>query len=516
LDHETEGIGKPLITLEGVTLRKGHAMLLPDTSWEIRTGQNWAILGPNGSGKSILARAVKGDVPYVRGKMTRHVPEAAGERIGYLSFELQEEILLREERFEEARFFSGNKGHALTAGEILGLDSEDRAAMDRFEDIMEVRPLLGRSLRALSNGEIRKILITRALLLSPRLLILDEPFAGLDVLSRKSLAGAITELMAKGTQMLLVTQRLEEIIPGISHVLLIRGGRVAQAGKRDEVMTPAAMKPFSQVGMSLPALSRPIPATGTTKETSADLLVEMKNITVAYGDLTVLNNLTWTVRSGEKWAVVGPNGSGKSTLLALITGDNLQVYANEVRLFGKKRGEGESIWDIKRRIGLVSPELQLQYRQPVDVRETVLSGFFDSIGLYRKATGEQTALADQWLACIGMDNRAERPFNRLSYGEKRLVLVARAMVKSPELLILDEPCQGLDRSNREMVLALMEGIGQQTTTGLIYVTHHETEMIPCIQHVLKLGKQGGKDRPWTLSKRKQASGRLNREESIPG
>lgn len=489
MEQVTKGIGIPLITMEGVTLRKGHSMLLPDTFWEIRTGQNWAILGANGSGKSVLARAVKGDVPYVRGKLIRHAPEAAGENIGYLSFELQEEILMREERLEEARFFSGNKGHALTAGETLGLDIEDKAATDRLDDIMEVRPLLGRSLRALSNGEIRKLLITRALLRSPKLLILDEPFAGLDVASRKSLAEAITELMARGTQIVLITQRLEEVIPGISHVALIRDGRVAHAGRREEVMTPEAMKPFSKTATSLPALPRPIPAAMPPEAPPADILVEMKSIHVAYGEITVLDNLTWTVRRGEKWAVVGPNGSGKSTLLSLITGENLQVYANDVSLFGKKRGQGHSIWDVRRRLGLVSPELQLQYRHSVSVREVVLSGIFDSIGLYRKASAEQTALADEWLACIGMADRAQRPFNHLSYGEKRLALVARAMVKSPELLILDEPCQGLDRSNREMVLALMEGIGEMASTGMIYVTHHETEMIPCIQHVLTLGKE---------------------------
>jgi molybdate transport system ATP-binding protein len=213
----------------------------------------------------------------------------------------------------------------------------------------------------------------------------------------------------------------------------------------------------------------------------------MRNVHVAFGEVVVLDRLNWSVRRGENWAVVGPNGSGKTTLLALITGDNLQVYANEVRLFGHKRGGGESIWEIRRRIGLVSPELQLRYRKPVDVREVLLSGLFDSIGLYRKVDAEQKALADSWLACIGMEDRADKPFNQLSYGEKRLVLVARAMIKSPELLILDEPCQGLDPSNRDMVLALMEEIGRRHVTAMIYVTHHETEMIPCIQHVLDLG-----------------------------
>jgi molybdate transport system ATP-binding protein len=213
----------------------------------------------------------------------------------------------------------------------------------------------------------------------------------------------------------------------------------------------------------------------------------MKNVRVAFGDRVVLRDLNWTVRRGENWAVVGPNGSGKTTLLGLITGENLQVYANEVSLFGKKRGEGESIWEIRRRIGFVSPELQFRYRRQVSVREAVLSGLFDSIGLYRKPDLRQEALADRWLESLGMEAMGERQFQRLSYGEKRLALIVRAMVKSPDLLVLDEPCQGLDRDNRERALRLMEEIGRRGETALLYVTHREEEMIPCIGRVLRLG-----------------------------
>jgi len=484
-----DGKNELLIKLERVTLRIGSEMLLPGTSWEIRTGENWAILGPNGSGKSALARAVKGDVPHVRGKLTRHGPDAQGERIGYVSFELQEQILLREDRLEEARFFSGKRGNALTAGELLLENDGNRAVLDRLVDTLKLRPLLGHGIRTLSNGEIRKLLIARALLPSPKILILDDPFVGLDDGSRKLLASSITKLMGQGTQVILVTHRIEEIIPGISHLIVIRNGRVAHAGTRGRIMTPARMKPLSGRGNPLPERPLPNSVGHTTSEPLADPLVEMKHVHVAYGELVVLHGLNWTVRRGEHWAVVGPNGSGKTTLIGLITGENLQVYANEVFLFGKRRGEGESVWDVKRRIGLVSPELQLQYRRPVPVRDVVLSGFFDSIGLYRRPDPKQEALADQWLEYLGMAKIAERTFNRLSYGEKRLVLIVRAMVKTPELLILDEPCQGLDRSNREMVLALMENIGKGTSTGLIYITHHKEEMIPCISHVLKLGKE---------------------------
>jgi molybdate transport system ATP-binding protein len=468
-------------------------MLLPGTSWEIRRGENWAILGPNGSGKSALVRAVKGDIPHVRGRLIRHDPEAEGKRIGYLSFELQEEILTREELRDEERSFSG-RGHELTAGELLGEKNANPAALARLADTLEFRPLLGRGFRSLSNGEIRKLLIARALLPSPKLLILDDPFAGLDAGSRPSLAAAVTKLMREGTQIILVAQRPEEVIPGITHVLMIRNGRVALAGRREDVLTPARVRRFAGKGItdkmrSLPEIRLRLPDVRNAAPLPGEPLVEMTNIRVAYGDNVVLDGLNWTVRRGENWAVVGPNGSGKSTLMSLITGDNLQVYANEVRLFGRQRGGGESIWEIRQRIGVVSPELQLRYRKPVCVREVVLSGFFDSIGLYRRPDREQEAIADGWLVILGMADRAERLFTRLSYGEKRLALIARAMVKSPELLILDEPCQGLDRANREMVLAVMEGIGEQTATGLLYITHHEEEMIPCIGHTLRLEKK---------------------------
>jgi len=493
LEQRMEEKGKPLITLDGVSLRMGSTLLLPGTSWVIREGENWVILGSNGSGKSALARAIKGDVPHVRGKLIRHDPEATGTRIGYVAFELQEEILLREDRQEEARFFGGNKGHALTAGEMLRRDDGNRAVFDRLVKLLGLHPLLEHGLRTLSNGEFRKILIARALLRSPKLLILDDPFAGLDVGSREFLEQTVTDLMNHGTQMILVTQRIEEVIAGISHVLLIQDGRVAQTGRRSAVITPERMTSFRSDGnpsLETRLQAPPLPAERTATDTTTDLLVEMKHVAVAYGDLVVFEHLDWTVRRGENWAVVGPNGSGKTTLLGMITGDNLQAYANEIYLFGKKRGEGESIWDIRRRLGVVSPELQLQYRYPIPAREVILSGFFDSIGLYRTATKAQGDLADQWLEFLGMQDRAQRPFNRLSYGEKRLMLIARAMVKSPELLILDEPCQGLDRSNREMILTLMQSIGSGGSTGLIYITHHQEELIPCISHVLKLQKAG--------------------------
>jgi molybdate transport system ATP-binding protein len=216
----------------------------------------------------------------------------------------------------------------------------------------------------------------------------------------------------------------------------------------------------------------------------------MKDVTVRYDHVTVLESLNWTVRQGENWAVVGPNGAGKSTLLNLITGDNLQAYANEIYLFGKRRGSGESLWEIKERIGVVSAELQVRYRKDLTAFDVVASGLFDSVGLYRRLAAGQSRRVRETMQRLGLSSLAARNYHQLSYGERRMVLIARALVKSPPLLILDEPCQGLDRANRALILAVIDRIGQKGRTSLIYVTHHEKEIPPSVHHILRLNRKG--------------------------
>ena len=218
----------------------------------------------------------------------------------------------------------------------------------------------------------------------------------------------------------------------------------------------------------------------------------MKNVTIRYEGTTVLEDVSWTVKTGENWAILGPNGCGKTTLLNLITGDHPQAYANEIYLFGKRRGSGESIWEIKRRTGLISSELQIRYRKPITAFEVVLSGFFDSVGLYRDYTTEQKETAEHWMEILGIADKSDRVFNHLSYGEQRMQLLARAMVKIPQILILDEPCQGLDRTNRRRILDAIEVVGHQSETNIIYVTHYPHEIPSCMTHLLQFekGRQG--------------------------
>ena len=225
------------------------------------------------------------------------------------------------------------------------------------------------------------------------------------------------------------------------------------------------------------------------KEPSAHLVTfRMEHVSIKYGSRTILKELDWEVKNGEKWALFGPNGAGKSTLLSLIYADNPQSYANTLYLFDRKRGSGESIWDIKKRIGYVSPEMHLFYMENVPTLNIVGSGFFDSIGLYRKCTEQQQKVALDWMHVFGIEELKDRSFLTLSSGEQRLALLARAFVKDPDLIILDEPLHGLDVSNKKKAAAIIEQFCARPGKTLIYVTHYPHELPASVDKHFRLVK----------------------------
>jgi molybdate transport system ATP-binding protein len=482
--------GSMVFKLDNITLRVRDTFLLPNTNWQIDKGQHWVILGPNGAGKTSLVKALTGEVPIVRG--TIYTPEPTQtNRFGNVSFEQHQRLIEREERRDESRFFSGDLNRATTVYEIL-LESCDASGdsaiiVEQIAADLMIQSLLEREIKVLSTGEMRKVQIARVLVNFPEILILDEPFDGLDEASRFDLSKIIDGLMDDNRTVILVTHRQREILPSISHVLALRDGRVIFRGKRQEILTPPRMEllyPSSfKTSFAMPSKGdhSQKPTTGTVGEH----LVSMKDVTVKYADTTVLDHVNWIIRTGENWAILGPNGCGKTTLLNLINGDNPQVYANEIFLFGKRRGSGESVWDIKRQIGIISSEIQIRYRKAITAFEVVLSGFFDSVGLYRDYTCEQKEIAEQWMDVFGIADKSDRVFNQLSYGEQRMQLLARAMVKVPRILIMDEPCQGLDRGNRQRVLDAIEIIGNQPKTNIVYVTHYPHEIPGCMTHLLQ-------------------------------
>ena len=472
---------KAVVRLTGATLRIRDKLILPDTNWQIDPGQHWAILGPNGAGKTTLVKALTGDVPVVRGAISYSQTLTAG----YVSFEQHQYLIAREERRDASRYFSGNLEDIHTVYETL-LDSDSSAIdVERVAARLQIEHLLERDIRVVSTGEMRKIQIARVLIQAPDILILDEPFDGLDRSSRGKLAPIIDGLMDDTRTVILVTHRQREIVPNISHVLAVSDGKVLFQGRREEVLTPAQMERLYPSVLP-PSFSFPAGKGGSAKadQTRPDVLVSMEDVRVQYSDTTILDGLNWTMKSGENWVILGPNGCGKTTLLNLVTADNPQAYANKIYLFGRRRGSGESIWEIKRRTGFVSSELQIRYRKPITAFEVVLSGFFDSVGLYRDFTAEQKETAEQWLEILGIADKSDRVFNQLSYGEQRMVLLARSLVKMPRILILDEPCQGLDRINRRLILDAIDVIGAHSQSSILYVTHYPDEIPDCMTHMM--------------------------------
>ena len=509
---------RPFITVENATLRLHDRVFLQNSSWQIHADEHWAILGPNGAGKSTFVRALWGGVPLRSGRILFNfaAPKTDAHRtptrdaIGYVSFEIHQTLMEYEERQEDLRAFASKTDGVTTVRDVIfsGVLADrtvtpvDEERCAGIASHLGIQPLLPQPITSLSTGEIRKALIARALMKSLQLLILDEPFDGLDEASRQSLAETIDHLMMDSMRVILVVHRLEEIVPNVTHVLLVKNGQLFMQGTKEEVLTSENISQLYGCQLHLEKSngryqvtygtegSRPIDTNLLCKESHQDLpdiLIEMKETTVQYDGRVILDKLNWVMKRGENWAILGPNGSGKSTILRLILGENLQGYANQMTLFGRRKGTGETLWEIKKHIGAVSSELQVQYRKKMSADDVIASGFYDSIGLYQYPTPEQKVIVDRWIQLLGIEDIAKESYHRLSYGQKRMILLARAMVKSPALLIVDEPCHGLDIPNRKRILDILERIGQTQTT-LLYVTNHKDEILNCVTHVMRIHK----------------------------
>jgi len=217
-----------------------------------------------------------------------------------------------------------------------------------------------------------------------------------------------------------------------------------------------------------------------------EVAVKMQKVQINYGSKTILHDFTWEVQKGERWAIKGPNGAGKSTLISLITADNPQAYSQDITLFDRKRGSGESIWDIKQKIGYVSPELHLYFKEGGSCFSVVASGLFDTQGLFKRMTEEQIKQVNHWMKVMGISHLKERSFLQISGGEQRMVLITRALVKNPELLILDEPCQGLDRVQTEHLKLVLDYLAENSEMTLLYVSHYDRDIPSCVNQVLEL------------------------------
>lgn len=442
-------------------LRTAHLTI---DNWHMQPGECWAVLGRNGSGKRYLAGLLCGTEAIETGTLAHDF-----RNIALLSFEQQQLFYEQELRNDDSDFID-RQDQGTTVAQLLGI-----TAIPEELRFLGLEKLLHRGYRQLSSGEARKALLAQALLQQPDLLILDEPFDSLDIQAKAQLAEFFQHLLADGkTTLLFLLNTLEEIFPWHSHLAFIDKGTLLATGTREELLADQAVLALLQFDAStLPAWPTPF-----TQLPPPSPLVELRSGHVSYGDSVIFKDIDLRIEPGAHTLITGPNGSGKSTLLGLITGDHPQCYGNELSIFGQRRGTGESIWELKRRIGIVSPGLHRDHRVPGSALDIVLSGFFDSIGLYEKVSATQTQHARHWLQLVGLAALAEIPFKQLSYGEQRLVLIARALVKQPALLILDEPTQGLDDVNRHRVMYFLEHLSTQTQTTIVMASHRLDEHLP--------------------------------------
>jgi ABC-type molybdenum transport system, ATPase component/photorepair protein PhrA len=456
----------PLLHIDQV--RSPHLSI---DSWQLLPGQCWVVLGRNGSGKHYLNQLLQGTLEEVSGTVSHSF-----KNVTVLSFERQQ-AFYEQQLKEDDSDFSEAPDTGRTVREILGIDD----AMPESLRFLGLEPLLDRGYRLLSSGEARKALLAQAVLSEPDFLILDEPFDSLDVTMRAQLA-AFFEQLSQRVCLLFLLNTQEDLFPWHTHVAVLEKGQLIAQGTREILAEPELQALLSFDASSLPPWPEPL-----RTEVPPDPLLQLVKGKVAYGDTVIFDGVDLLLNKGDHTLITGHNGAGKSTLLGLITGDHPQCYGNELYLFGVRRGSGETIWELKRHFGMVTPALHRDHRVPGSALEIVVSGFFDSIGLYETPSNSELQHARRWLALVGLESRANTPFKQLSYGEQRLVLIARALVKQPPLLILDEPTQGLDDINRHRVLYFLEHLATQKTSTIIMASHRRDEFLPLFKHHIHMG-----------------------------
>ncbi len=479
-------MSKPLISLTDIRCNLDRAHRFEGLSWQLGHGEQWAIVGRNGAGKTALSNLLGSRLAIASGQL-HYAPGFDPTRdIAYVGFELQKQLCDRDQRldiseFSAAAFDPGTTARqAILQGRPAPDDMEQQCRRYRLEALLET------GIRYLSSGEMRKVLLMRGLLQQPQLLILDDPLEGLDRVARPELARMLQDAIDAGQQVLLLTRHKRHLPRAITHILLLENLHAVASGPRPWVI---ATREWSDLFPPLPALpdALPPPAVGYAVYQPHRGLdpIAGHHLTATYQGKTVLRGVDLVLRQGEHLAIRGPNGCGKSTLLNLICGENHKAYGQQLKLYGRLRGSGETLWQVKALFGVVSNQVQAKYVGGWNALEVVISGFYHSVGLYRDAGASEGKTALAWLHALHLDDLANQPFATLSYGQQRLVLVARAMVTRPPILVLDEPCTGLDDYNRDCVLQLLDFIAANSTTQILYVSHLADETPSCINRVLE-------------------------------
>lgn len=468
-------MSQPVVRITNLNLKYQQKPVLQGLNWTINYKENWLLCGESGSGKTSLAKAISGLAHSYGNIETTFNPDSSlPALVYYVANWFQFKDLEGQSNFYYQQRY--NKQSAETTASVKAeLESFGKKHGLQFSGLDRILAALGFSelkeatLIQLSSGEHKKLQLVKALWLKPQLLILDLPYNGLDVLSRRNLNALLEEITEAGTQLILISNETE--LPScIDRFATIKDGKLVEVSADERTWNEAK------------TINKPVPAflTEAVAARPSREIIKMIDVNISYGEKKVLKNINWEVKAGEKWVLHGHNGSGKSTLLSLICGDHPQAYANNFHLFGNKRGSGESIWEIKERIGLISPELHWYFDPSATVWQSIVSGFYDSSGLFCDPGYSKKAQTDELISYFGLEEYKNTLMNELPLGKQRLALLARTIVKNPEILILDEPCQGLDQQQTQHFNRLVDDLCKNGTT-LIYVGHFESQIPGCIE-----------------------------------
>ena len=471
-----------IVSMQNICLAYEGVGVFENLDFEIKRGQNYVIGGKSGSGKSSFGKLICGKIKPDSGSIktefnTRNkLPATAYYMDNWYKFSSLDgdRNFYYQQRYDKQEDDTTLTVYAelMRFGEKHGLDFENAHPLLEKFGFLHCKET---QLIELSSGEHKKLQLTMALWYKPQLLVLDEPYTGLDKNSRQVLNDVLDAYSKEGLTYILITADGQLPKSAANFGKLENKKFVKVATSQELNCAEVRIKEEVPYFLQLP------PKCDCTN------FINIKNVSVRYGEKTVLSGVNWQVNKGEKWLLQGSNGSGKSTLLSLLDGDHPQAYANDITLFEKPRGSGESIWDIKKKIGIISPELHWYFEKNSTVYNSVASGFHDSIGWFLDVSYDEQKKIELLLKFFGIYEYKDRYMYTLPLGKQRLALLARTMVKNPPLLILDEPCQGLDNNQTQLFNDALDDLGVYGKT-IIYVGHYETQLPKCIDHKLVLEK----------------------------
>lgn len=487
------------LNLEKVTVKSFDEILFKNLNLKIARGEQWAVTGNNDVAASQFLEIFKHKYTISEGNLDlcffnefkEHNPLKdpvfnSGKLISYVAQKHNFKNLSNlSEFYYQQRYNAQDADNAPTVeAYLLNVTSCSEKPYWTFNKTIErlhLNHLKNKSLIKLSHGETKRLLIAAALLKNPVLLLLDHPYSGLDSGMRNNLNEIINEIIHSGVTIILAAAP-HEIPETITHVAVLENKEIAATFLRQQFKKSVLQQEKQEISISESAL----PFNALRSYQKFEYVVKMHNVTIRYDNKIILNKITWSIKQGERWALLGPNGAGKTTLLSLINGDNPQAYANDIIIFDRKKGSGESVWDIKEKIGFMSPELYQYFPSDFSCLQIVESGFYDSIGLYRKSNPENAFISKKWMETLKIKNYADHNFSRTPSNIQRLCLMARALVKNPPLLLLDEPCHGLEQHQKQSLKHLIDKICNISKITLIYVTHYKEEIPSKVNKLIKL------------------------------